>query len=74
MIWAVRRPFSVAREIFAWCPTSPQLVGDAGEQLGPAEHRDHVEDAGRGRLAGERRAQWLRDLAELEAGRFRREP
>ena len=43
------------------------LIADAREQLVPAEHLEHIEDAGRGRPAGERGAERLRDLAELQA-------
>ena len=44
---------------------------DRAEALVAPEHRQHVEDAGRGRAAGQRGAQRLRHLAELGAGRPR---
>ena len=39
----------------------------AGEALLAAKHGEHVENAGRGSSAGQRGAQRLRDLAELDA-------
>ena len=44
---------------------APCLVGDASEALLAAEHRQHVENAGRGRTASQRRAQRLGDRSEL---------
>ena len=46
-----------------------RLIGDPREALVAAEHGQHVENAGRGRAAGQRRAQRLGDGAELGAGR-----
>ena len=47
------------------------LIRDPPEALLAPEHREHVEDARRGRAAGQRRAQRLGDDAELCAFLFR---
>src|SRR3954447_10352000 len=46
-------------------------VRDAGEAFLPPEQHQHIENARRGRPAGERRSKRLRHLAELHAGRIR---
>ena len=47
---------------------SPGLVLQAGEAFFPAEYFEHIEDAWRSRAPGERGAQRLRDIAELDCG------
>ena len=52
----------------------PSLIGEPTQTLLAAQNFHHLENAGRGRAAGERGAQRLREVAELYAERFRRLP
>src|ERR1044072_1243906 len=48
-----------------------RLIGDPRQALGFAEHREHVEDAGRSGAAGQGDAQRLGDGAQFRAGTLR---
>src|SRR5580704_170653 len=53
-----------------WSAADRSLIRDPPEALFAPEHREHVEDARRGRTPGERRAQRLSDDSQLCAFLF----